>query len=766
MLHNLTPSGSRSFVPDKPSQSRVPKAIKSLWRKIRAQFPMILIIVALISGISTYAAMSEIPPLGNNPDVLFWLLNIDMGILLLLVVLIAKRIVAIWSGRRRGVAGSHLQVRLVTTFSLMAAIPAIVLTVFSAFFFHYGIQAWFSQRVQTVVNESQAVAQAYLQEHKQVIRADTLAMANDLNRQYTFFIANNEALQKIVETQSVLRNFSEVLVFNSRGDVMARSRLTFLLEFEDIPQLVMDQAESGEVAVITGQKDDRVRAVMKLNNFSDTYLLVGRMIDEKVLGHVADTERAVKDYATLQTRYANLQITATMIFVVVGLLMVLAAIWFGIVLARQLVSPISRLVTATERVRGGDLSVRVGEEKSLREFDHLGRAFNRMTSQIEEQQTELISANRLMDQRRRFTETILSGVSSGVLGVDAQGKINLANQSALNLLDKEQSAVLDTPIETVFRDIGRILEQAKNRTDKMTQGEINFKNAKGDKQIFLVRVAIEKTGQPESGDFKGAVITFDDMTELQSAQRKAAWADVARRIAHEIKNPLTPIQLSAERLQRKYKDQIDKDQDTFTQCIDTIIRHVGDIGHMVDEFSSFARMPEPSIKKDDLRKQIQNSVLLQTQARPDISVKIIKDDSFVHTKASFDAQQIRQVITNLIQNAFDAIDERMLDEKKKNKGEVRILLHESKSDIIVTISDNGAGFPAEHAPNQLTEPYITHKEKGTGLGLAIVKKIMEDHGGKIVLGESKDLKKLASYEALEGAVMSLFFPKDPKKPKA
>lgn len=732
---------------------------KRIWHWLRSKFAWFLLLAALISGLATYAAMSEIPPLGNDPNLLIWLLNVDMAILLLFVALIAKRVVSIWSGRKRGLAGSHLQVRLVTIFSLLAAIPAIVMTIFSAFFFHFGIQAWFSQRVQTAINESQAVAQAYLEEHQQVIRADTLAMANDLDRQFNLFAVNNEALRKIVETQSVLRNLSEAIVFNGNGDILARSRLTFTLEFDDVPQYALERARTGDVVILTGENEDRVRALMRLNNFSDTYLFVGRMIDPKVLGHLDATQKGAQDYENLQMRYSSLQLTSTMIFVVIGLLMVLAAIWFGLLLARQLVSPISGLMTAAERVRGGDLSVRVEEEKSLREFELLGRAFNRMTQQIEEQQGALIEANRLMDRRRRFTETVLAGVTSGVIGVDENGLVNLANNSAARLLGMETDSISGMPIADILPDIDSILVRAHSRPQKITQDEIPFAGQDNEKHVFLVRVAIEMIGDED----RGAIITFDDITELQSAQRKAAWADVARRIAHEIKNPLTPIQLSAERLRRKYLGQIEKDREIFEQCTDTIIRHVGDIGNMVNEFSSFARMPEANLKQGDIKKHIESTVILQKQARPDISIDI-KSKANISTLAFFDNQQIRQAITNMVQNAIDAIDEKAQglseDIRTDFKGKIQILLQESDSDIIVTINDNGTGFPEDHNLKQLLEPYVTHKVKGTGLGLAIVKKIMDDHHGKLSLGVTDDLSAYKN-DLYDGAVLSLHFPKAP-----
>ncbi|MCB1532348.1 MAG: HAMP domain-containing protein, partial [Alphaproteobacteria bacterium] len=380
--------------------------LPGLGYKAQNRLAAFLVLASIVSGIATYAALTETPPLGNDPDTVIWLLNLDFIILLALVVLVSRRLVALWSGRKRGLAGSHMHVRLVYTFSILAAAPAIIMTVFSAFFFHFGVQTWFSERVSTAINDSQAVAEAYLEEHKQVIRADTLAMANDIDRQASFFLENDEALEKLIRTQSLLRNFSEAIIFDKRGRVLARSGLTFSLEFESVPDLLIQRAEAGEVVITTGSNDDRVRALLKLNNLGrGTFLYVGRAVDAKVLSHVTATRQASKDYASLQSRYSDLQIIVVMIFVLVGLLLMMIAIWLGLVLARQMVSPISTLIKTADRVRGGDFSARVPDEGKLEEFTYLAKAFNRMTEQIQEQQTELIEANRQLDHRRRFTET-------------------------------------------------------------------------------------------------------------------------------------------------------------------------------------------------------------------------------------------------------------------------------------------------------------------------------------------------------------------------
>lgn len=719
-----------------------------------------LLIISVLSGIATYAALTETPPFGNNPDTVVWLLNADIIILSMLVVLIARRIVSLWSGRKRGIAGSHLHVRLVYTFSILAAVPVIIMTVFSAFFFHFGVQAWFSQRVQTAVNESQAVAEAYLEEHKQNIKADTLATAQDLNYQSPVLSENFSALEKALQKQLFVRNLSEAIVFDTSGRVLARSGLTFALEFESIPQFAMAQADEGDVVIMTGGNDDRVRALVKLNNYIGTYLFVGRMIDPQVLSHLASTKEASEDYADLQARYSKLQITVTMIFVLVGFLILMAAIWLGLILARQLVNPIITLITTADRVRAGDLAARVPEQDTLEEFDYLARSFNRMTKQIQEQQNELIQANRQLDRRRRFTETILAGVSSGIIGVDSNDEINLANSSALKLLGYQEDKLVGVRIADVVPEVTSLLEQAHGRPAKISQAEIPYKGTGEQRRTFLVRVAIEMVGS----DDVGAILTFDDITELQAAQRKAAWADVARRIAHEIKNPLTPIQLSAERLRRKYLSQIHEDPETFSQCTDTIIRHVGDIGRMVNEFSSFARMPEPIMKQENLARQVKETLSLLRQAHTDITFNMIGFDGPEYL-VKCDSQQIRQSLTNLLQNAVDSIHARVQrDEQNHNRaepGQIDILLTVVKEhNIAIVVTDNGLGLPKNESPLSLTEPYVTHKPKGTGLGLAIVKKIMEDHNGTLLLEIPSWIKTSEGWRDLGGATVILTLPLD------
>ncbi len=713
---------------------------------------LILIAAAVACGVATYAALTETKDIGKDSNTVIWLLNIDLIILVLLMALIAGRITSLFSGRRRGVAGSRLHVRLVFIFSILAAAPAIIMTVFTAVFLHVGVESWFSQRVHTAVMGSQAVAEAYLEEHKQVIRADTLAMANDLDRNAAMLLENREAFDRLLNTQSFLRNLSEAEVIDGEGNVKALSNMTLTLAFEKPPLDAIREAADGDVVVMTGSKDDRVRALVKLNNFPNTYLFVGRMVDATVLSHVADTRRVTEEYQKLESQRSDLQITITLIFIVVALLLMLVATWCGLQVARQLVEPISALIAATDQVRAGELSARVPDFHRGDEFDGLGKAFNRMTSQIQQQRDELITANRQLDQRRHFTETVLAGVSAGIVGVDHNGLITLVNNSASTLFGRDVQHLLARDIVEIVPDIKPLLEQAQLKSNRITQGEIPWRASDDSKRTFLVRIAMDVV----DAENKGAVLTFDDITELQSAQRKAAWADVARRIAHEIKNPLTPIQLSAERLRRKYLKQITEDKDIFSKCTDTIIHHVGDIGRMVNEFSAFARMPEPVMKREDVSQHLRGLLALQQQAHPHIAFDIRGADMPLY--ADVDAQQLRQAFTNIIQNSLDSVQARVDQDHIPGQIDIRVVPRPVTGEYAIAVSDNGLGLPKDEDPGRLTEPYVTHKEKGTGLGLAIVKKIMEDHKGRLIIGAPEWLRAEKDWREMDGATICLILP--------
>ena len=693
--------------------------------KVSAQLALVLTVAATLSGLATYVVISGWLNVAAEPGLVLGLLYLDLILLLLLGAVVARGLVQLIMARRQGLAGSRLHARLVAMFSLVAVAPAIIVAVFSVAFLHFGLEAWFSERISGALANSLNVAQAYLEEHKEVIRADALAMAADINRDGPALIGNAETFQQLLDTQAAVRALTEAMVFQGNGQVVARTGLGFVLELERVPLSAFEQAANGEVVVLTGDADDRVRALVRLDNFVDAYLFVGRFVDARVLEYMERTREAIDEYRALETRRSGIQVTFAMIFGVVALLLLLVAVRVGLGFANRLAKPVSRLITAADRVRVGDLSASVPEEEEGHEIDHLSRAFNRMTAQLASQRAELINANNQLDERRRFTETVIGGVSSGVLGLDNQGRITLPNRSAADLIKAAPDDLIGRPLIAVIPEVGGLLAHVATAPERPAEAQIELKRPDGS-HTLLVRVA----AQHDVSGVTGYVVTFDDITELLAAQRKAAWAEIARRIAHEIKNPLTPIRLSAERLRRKYLPQIRDDPDAFANSTDTIVRQVDSIGRLINEFSAFARMPAPVFAYESGKDLVRQAVHLQQGARPEIRFETRLPAG--HVQLYCDAQQVAQALTNLLQNAVESVLERM---KRQEGGDppgwVMVQLVDTPDRCLIEVHDNGCGLP--EPAERLTEPYVTMRPSGTGLGLAIVKKIMEEHGGSLTL---------------------------------
>lgn len=700
-----------------------------------------LTVIALGFAFATYATITGSSPLGADTQTVLILLQIDLVLFLLLGLVVARSLVGLWIERRRGQVGSRLHMRLAMLFSLIALAPAIIVSVFSAVFFNFGMENWFNDRVKTAIVESRAVAEAYLKEHKQVIRGDVLSMARDLERALPLLTENPRQFSRILAGQGLVRNLSEIYVFDGSGRILAKWALGFVIDRDPVAPEIIERARSGEVVLLTSEADDRLRAIIKLDRFVDAFLYVGRFVEPRVLEHIDKTERAAAEYANIEGRRSSIEITFAMIFILVGMLLLFVAIWVGLVFANRLSRPISDLAGAAERVRAGDLSARVEEGPDSDELGLLSRAFNRMADQLEGQRHELVQANRQLDERRHFIETVLGGVSAGVIGVDAEGRINLANRSACSLLAMDIDEQIGADISEVVPELSAMIGDAHTRPNRLVEAQISMQRVGRDRTL-LVRLAADVVDRKVSG----FVITFDDITELVAAQRKAAWSDVARRIAHEIKNPLTPIQLAAERLRRKYMNEITSDPETFSNCTDTIIRQVGDIGRMVDEFSAFARMPRPEMERENIGKICREALVLPRSAHPEIEfVSDIPGDPVMITG---DSRQLSQVLTNLIQNAIDAIGGRVADgQAELAAGEIQLSLSLTEEDAEIVITDNGKGLPVEKR-DRLTEPYMTTRTKGTGLGLAIVKTILEDHGGVLELKDRPDGKNGASIRVM------------------
>jgi two-component system, NtrC family, nitrogen regulation sensor histidine kinase NtrY len=700
---------------------------RSLKKRLRLTRVLAVLVAAAlcVSALATIAVLADFSPLDSNLTTVIALLNLDLILALLLGAILARRIVRTWITKKYGSAGSRLHMKMVVSFGLVAIIPALLVVIFLGLFLNFGMETWFSERVRTAVNASSVVAQSYLKEHQQNIRGIALAMANDLNRAAPRLRQDPGLFANVVTTLAEVRGLSEAVVVNSSGRTLARSQLSFSLGFnfasDDLLHGVLS-SRSGEVIIIKNRNENTVRAGVKLEGFVDAYLLVGKFVDSQVLEHISQTTGAANQYASLEKNRDNLQIKFLFIFALFAFLLVLAAIYIGWTIASTLSTPIGQLIDAADKVGQGDLTARVDfdSSKDKDEVGKLSRSFNRMAEQLDNQQQGLIEANRLLDERRRFTEVVLSGVSAGVIGLDKEGQIYLPNRSASDLLSTDLESHADEPLANCVPEMAGLLSQVITNPNRNAQGEIKIARD-GRQRTLIVSVAAEKIEQ----EIIGYVVTFDDVSELLSAQRKAAWADVARRIAHEIKNPLTPIQLSAERLKRKYKDEIKSDPETFFMCTDTIVRQVEDIGRMVDEFSSFARMPQPELKEVNLTELCKQSLFLERNRFPNIEYELSAGDAPI--MITCDRQQISRSLTNILKNAAESIDT-----KSNSEGKVELGLSDNGDNISLNISDNGKGFP-EDLIDRITEPYVTTREGGTGLGLAIATKIMEDHNGEILL---------------------------------
>lgn len=678
---------------------------------------ILLVAGSILSVIATYVMLTKAPPFLKSRNFLIVLLSIDFAFLLTLAAIVAKYIAALWAERKSDPAGSKLHGRIVAIFSLLAVAPTILIAVFSAIFFNIVIQSWFNQRVETAIGESIAVAGAYLGEHQKVISANAQAMAADLAPIVEYLYSESEGLDQKLTNEVELRGLDEAIVFNGNMQVLGRSRFSFSLDFELVPRSDLKNAKTAPV-IYTTEENDRVRALVAINALENIYLLVGRGVSPTVLSRIENASKAAQEYARLESQGSNIALKFAGIFVGIAVLLLLSAVLAGLLFANKLARPIRRLIQASDEVCKGNLSVRISQEDETEELSSLTSAFNRMTAQLESQRDDLMVANEQLDDRRRFTETVLAGVSAGVIGLDAKGNIYLPNQSASKLLKIDLEKEIGKKLVKIIPEMTHLFKEIKEIGTDFIETQITL-NRNGHGHTLLVRISIERT----RSTLTGYVVTFDDITQLQAAQRKAAWADMARRIAHEIKNPLTPIQLSAERLRRRYAAQIHQDPESFQKCIDTIIRQVGHIGRLVGEFSSFARMPTPNIKPEDFVKTCREEIFLQQQAHPKIKFEFISSVPIL--PFSYDREQMGQVLTNLIKNAIEAVET-----KAPSEGHIQVFLKEEDQNIILTVSDNGIGLPSE-GRERLTEPYVTFRDKGTGLGLAIVKKIVEDHGGTL-----------------------------------
>ncbi len=705
-------------------------------------------IAALITGVLTAVNLAE-SPLGADPAINLTLIIIDLAIVLPLAMLIALRVILLWSARRQGKAGSRLHTRLVLLFSLIAVTPAIIVAIFSAVMFEFGIQAWFSSRVATALRESVGMTEKYVDEHIAALRSDVRNLGGDINRHALELMSDPRRLPAFVNRRARERGIVGASIFDERGRILVSDVGSFSPANEkpvNLRAAISRIRNDGDIIVVARRGEHNIRALMRLTIFFDSnvFLYVSRPLEPTLRSHMLRMQGAVDEYLKLEGQRSGVQIGFFLLYGVVSLLLLLAAIWLGLHFANQMVRPISELIGASERVGKGDLSVRV-EGSGQDEISSLSLSFNEMIGELERNREELVEANRQVEARREFTEKVLEGVSAGVIGLDAEGRIDLPNGSASNLLGVDLEERRGEPVADVVPEFGDLMDRAVRNPARRHWSEIVI-NRDDRARTLMVRLAAERL----EAEIVGYVFTFDDITDLQQAQRTAAWADVARRIAHEIKNPLTPIQLSAERLRRKYRGQIVTDPEVFDTCTETIIRQVDDIGRLVSEFSSFARMPAPRMTRNDLHELCRQAIFLQRSAHPTIAYEYAGSEAKLEIEC--DGRQIGQVLTNLLQNAANAIEEQGGAGEPVSAGTVALTVDDHDTGVAISISDNGPGLPTDLL-HRLTEPYVTTRARGTGLGLAIVRKIMEDHGGELRLRNdyTPDRK-------IRGATVTMLFP--------
>ena len=685
-----------------------------------------LVVASLISGMATYAAMT---PSGDaNKFLILLLLNLDLVLLISLIIIITKRVVNIWSRKKSGQLGAQLHSRVVVMFSLLAAAPAIVVAIFGAIFFTVGIENWFSAQVKNALNKSLSVSEAYFEQGQRQISLDAVDIAGIMNTSGILNNINNLDIQKENNIKKFLnklayeRNFTEVIIFDKFGNVVAESELSFLFKSERrraLFDLVMETKRPA-IDFSSSEIDKTISAISPVNFLGNHFIYISKFKDLRVISDINSVKAAVKNYRGVENKKEGLHITFTMVFIVVAVLLMFVAILMGLNFANGLVTPITNLANAAERVSMGDLKVRVPDNNNKDEIADLSKTFNKMTEQLDSQRNDLINTNNELERRIKFTETVLTGVTAGVLGLDKFGKVFLPNRRALDLLDLDNN-IHNSYLTDVVPEMSDMFFELKKNNQKIITKEIELIRNK--KKIIIITTI---TAEKNKNKVLGYVVTFDDMTEFFKMQRVAAWSDVARRIAHEIKNPLTPIQLAAERIKRKYKKHITLEPEIFLSCISTIIRQVDGMRKMVNEFSAFARMPVPVFNKVNLTNLVNDIASLSVLSNENIKVNIKVPKRTLY--AVVDENQIRQAMQNIISNGINSMIERKNSNKVKNM--LTVELKKVKNNFNILVSDTGIGLP-ENIKDDLTDPYVTSRKNGTGLGLAIVKKIMEDHNGTL-----------------------------------
>ena len=645
-----------------------------------------------------------------------------------LTFFIVNRISFFYQNYKLKKTGQELQKKILLIFATIVMTPTLLIAFFSIFIFDTALSGWFNKKISTAISQSVEVANQYLEEHQSAMRGDILELVNIINSNSNNLSSDKIKFNKFLDKYTLSHNLSEAVIIDSIGNVLAFSQFVFEYTYADIPADYYNLANKNEIIISKEENSNKLRAFIKLSQFVDAYLLITRFVDERVLNAIESTSIAASDYQSIELKTLDIKISFIVIFILITIILLLSSLIIGLSIANRLLNPITLLIKGAEEVGGGNLDYKIPKsilsKININEIKALAVSFNLMISDLKSNRVDLEYANDQLDKRRKFSESVLSGVYSGVIGLNKNLEINLPNITASNLLGISIAKDYGKPIIEIVPEFKNLINLMLSLKQNVVEEKISI--IRDDKVLNLItRLVVQKS----ENTIIGYVITFDDVTNLIAAQKMAAWSDVARRIAHEIKNPLTPIRLSSERLIKKLNNDSHINKELFKNSLTMINKQVDDIDHLVNEFSSFARMPSPKLKVINLSEIIFDFIQPLIPSFPYVVFKL--DQPKKNALIMGDEKQIRQACGNLIKNSYENI---FLN--KIENGEICILFEVKNSFVIVSINDNGTGISKSHI-SEITEPYFTTKEGGTGLGLAITKKIIEDHNGTFLIKSTK-----------------------------
>ena len=697
----------------------------------RQKLFLVSILLSLLICFFIYKSLYQFKLINDHENIFTISLIISFLLIVIIFFILLKNIFFILNQIKLEKAGQELQKKILLIFSIIALTPTLFISFFSIFIFDAALSGWFNKKISTAISQSVEVANQYLDEHQSGMRGDILELVNLININSEIFSSDKNKFNNFLDKYTRQHNLSEAVIIDSIGNVLAFSEFVFEYTYTEIPPKFYDTANNGKILIVKEDDSNKMRAFIKLPQYIDAYLLITSFVDQRVLNAIKSTSIAVSDYQSIEIKQFDIKISFIVIFLLITLILLFTSLIIGLNIANRLFEPITSLIRGAEEVGGGNLDYKISDEVlskiNINEIKRLVQAFNLMISDLKSNRVDLEHANDQLDKRRKFSESVLSGVYSGVIGLDKNLKINLPNVTATNLLGI-----------TIGKDFGKpILDIVPEFTDVINSLLTSKKNVVEDK-IYIVRDdkvlnLITRFVVQKSDDLiLGYVLTFDDVTSLIAAQKMGAWSDIARRIAHEIKNPLTPIRLAAERLMNKLSSNRKIDKKTFEQSLNMITRQVDDIHHLVDEFSSFARMPSPKLKVININKVIVEYINPMMSSFEKVLIEV--DDVIENALIMGDEKQIRQACGNLIKNSYENLNSNDIKNAR-----ISIIFKIENNFAEIYVNDNGTGIE-KSIISQIIEPYFTTKVGGSGLGLAITKKIIDDHNGSIFIRPLKGSK--------------------------